>query len=42
MQEIIVHVGQNKEKLFALVENGKLVEKYEETGDRKRFKEKKV
>lgn len=37
MQEIIVHVGQNKEKLVALVENGKLVEKYEETGDRKRL-----
>lgn len=37
MQEIIVHVGQNKEKLVALVENGKLVEKYEETEDRKRL-----
>lgn len=37
MQEIIVHVGQNKEKLVALVENGKLIEKYEETEDRKRL-----
>ena len=37
MQEIIVHVGQNNEKLVALVENGKMVEKYEETEDRKRL-----
>lgn len=37
MQEIIVHVGQNKDKIVALVENGKLVEKYEETEDRKRL-----
>ena len=37
MQEIIVHVGQNRDKIVALVENGKLVEKYEETEDRKRL-----
>lgn len=37
MQEIIVCVGQNKEKLVALVENGKLIEKYEETDARKRL-----
>lgn len=30
MQEIIINVNDKKEKLIALVENGKLIEKYEE------------
>ena len=37
MQEIIVHVGQNNDKTVALIENGKLIEKYEETDARKRL-----
>ena len=37
MQEIIVHVGQNNDKTVALIENGKLIEKYEETDARKRI-----
>ena len=37
MQEIIVHVGQNNDKTVALIENGKLMEKYEETDARKRL-----
>ena len=37
MQEIIVHVGQNNDKTVALIENGKLIEKYEETDAIKRL-----
>jgi len=37
MQEIIVNVYDNKNKIIGLVENGKLVEKYEETSDQERL-----
>jgi len=37
MQEIIVSVDSNKNKIVALVQSGKLVEKYEETNEQKRL-----
>lgn len=37
VREIVVHVGKEKNKLVALVENGKLVEKYEELEHQRRL-----
>ena len=37
MQEIVIHVNQEKDKLVTLVENGKLVEKYEELKHQRRL-----
>lgn len=37
MQEIIVNVNENGNKIVALVENGKMIEKYEETEEHKRL-----
>ena len=37
MQEIIINVNDKKEKLIALVENGKLIEKYEELDNHTRL-----
>lgn len=37
MQEIIVSVDSNNNKIVALVQSGKLVEKYEETNEQKRL-----
>ena len=37
MQEIIVNVNENGNKIVALVENGKMLEKYEETEEHKRL-----
>ena len=37
MQEVIISQDKQKNKIVALVENGKLVEKYEEKADQKRL-----
>ena len=37
MQEIVINVNENNDKIIALVENGKLIEKYEELNDQKRL-----
>lgn len=37
MQEVVIHVNQEKDKLVTLVENGKLVEKYEELEHQRRL-----
>lgn len=37
MQEIIIHIDDEKNKVVALVENGKLVEKYTELAEQKRL-----
>ena len=37
MREIVIHVNQEKDKLVTLVENGKLVEKYEELEHQRRL-----
>lgn len=37
MREIVIHVGKEKNKLVTLVENGKLVEKYEELEHQRRL-----
>ena len=37
MQEIVINVNENNDKVIALVENGKLIEKYEELNDQKRL-----
>lgn len=37
MQEIIINVNENKDKIVALVENGKMVEKYDEIEEHKRL-----
>ena len=37
MQEILINVNENNDKIVALVENGKLIEKYEELNDQKRL-----
>lgn len=37
MREIVVSIDSNKNKMIALVENGKLVEKYDEAKDKKRL-----
>lgn len=37
MREIVIHVGKEKNKLVTLIENGKLVEKYEELENQRRL-----
>ena len=37
MQEIIINVDEDKNKIVALMENGKLVEKYDEVSGQNRL-----
>ena len=37
MQEIVINVNKQNDKIVGLVENGKLVEKYEELGNQNRL-----